>query len=1034
MTNHSALYGAVSAAVLIVLQAPAQLAATPTPKRLVADGQIIDAPSGVAVRGRKVTDLSGRGWTLDGARVEIPHTWNAQDGADGVGRPNGDSASARSYARRRGVYRRALSVSAKPGRRCFVRCLGASQKAVVKVNGTEIGRHVGAYTAFCFEATKFLKKADNVLEIEMDNLVDGDVPPVQADFTVFGGLYRGVEMIETERICIDCVTDGASGVRIDADPDTGNVVAYISVDGGTNETRRFSFPDRRLWSPEDPALYTLDITVSQGGCTDTVKVPFGFRKAEFREDGFYLNGVKRKIRGVNMHQDMANRGWAVSPARHARDIATMKEMGADGLRTAHYPHAGDTYGECDRQGLLVWCEYPNVNNFGVTETYRRRALDGVREMIAQLRNHPSIVAWSVANEYRTNSVVSHAWLKRVVGDLAAEAKRLDPSRATAAATCRSFLSDINAIPDILGFNFYPGWYRREANEMKETIDAALAETRRASIGVTEYGAGGNIDSHASPDARNAPLSPFHAEEYQAWVHRFNYEGLRDDPRVWGTFVWAMFDFGADARREGSQFGMNDKGLVCYDHETKKDAFFFYKANWTSSPVLHLVGKRAKSFTNEFMTVMAFWNGEGPVSLKVNGRDVGSLAPDEFKTAIWRGVRLEPGFNDIEVSAGGMVEKARWGRRVAASPENVPALMSPGTTKGDWESSRRPEIVRTAFEAEYGVRPVERPADLRFTEIAPAEKCFGGTAVRKRVKATFSGPGGKGSMVFSVWIPLRTDKAPVFVHSSPRPAETAADPDAPRPVYLLPAEAITRRGYAAVAYCNQDVCYDAWEGPEFHDRGVFSIYGTGHMDSRGSREWGILSAWAWGVSRIVDWIETEPLLDASKIAVVGLSRNGKAAIVAGASDPRIALTVSCCSGCGGAKLNHISLPFSESIDRIYPHHRWFARGFFDWRGRDRELPWDQHQILALVAPRLLYVSSAESDVWAGPDGEFHSARLASPAWGLYGRKGIAQDARPPRLNEPMHDGSVGYHRRAGRHAILAYDWERYMDFAERNGWK
>ena len=163
MTNHSALYGAVSAAALIMLQAPAQLAATPTPKRLVADGQIIDAPSGVAVRGRKVTDLSGRGWTLDGARVEIPHTWNAQDGADGVGRPNGDSASARSYARRRGVYRRALPVSAKPGRRCFVRCLGASQKAVVKVNGTEIGRHVGAYTAFCFEATKFLKKADNTL-------------------------------------------------------------------------------------------------------------------------------------------------------------------------------------------------------------------------------------------------------------------------------------------------------------------------------------------------------------------------------------------------------------------------------------------------------------------------------------------------------------------------------------------------------------------------------------------------------------------------------------------------------------------------------------------------------------------------------------------------------------------------------------------------------------------------------------------------------------------------------------------------------
>ena len=622
------------------------------------------APHAMAVMefmfGRVVTDLSGEGWTLDGKPVEVPHTWNAIDGADGIGerRHHANSVAAQSYSHRRGVYRRNLP-AAKAGRRYFVRFRGASQRATVRVNGTTIGHHVGAFTVFCCEATRQMKPEVNLLEVEVENIYDPDIPPASGDFTVYGGLHRGVELIETDAVCIDCTTDGADGVRLDVNPDSGEVVAFVTVDGGTNEVQRFSFPDRELWSPENPRLYEIEVAIAQGGCRDAVRKTFGFRKAEFREDGFYLNGVKRKIRGVNMHSDLDGFGWALPKGQRAKDIAMVKEMGADGLRAAHYPHDDETYAECDRQGLLVWCEYPNLGYFTPTEAYRRNAMQGIREMVAQLGAHPSIIAWSVSNEYIAGKKSPAEWLERLLREFTAEVRRLDQSRPSAAATFKPLMTAANAIPDVLGFNFYPGWYKQEPDEMPVTIDAALAETRRGMIAVTEYGAGGNADCHESPDVRNAPLGAFHSEEYQAWVHHFNYLGLKDDPRLWGTFVWCMFDFGADARREGSRFGLNDKGLVAYDHETRKDAFWFYKANWTKEPFLHLVGSRMASTTNSAVTVMAFWNGEGAVSLKVNGENRGSLQPDSVNTAIWRDVNLRSGDNEIEVSAGGMSRRAYW---------------------------------------------------------------------------------------------------------------------------------------------------------------------------------------------------------------------------------------------------------------------------------------------------------------------------------------------------------------------------------------
>ena len=374
----------------------------------------------------------------------------------------------------------------------------------------------------------------------------------------------------------------------------------------------------------------------------------------------------------------------------------------------------------------------------------------------------------------------------------------------------------------------------------------------------------------------------------------------------------------------------------------------------------------------------------------------------------------------------------------AEPKDVPPLMMTAsgesvTTVEQWEKTRRPEILETFRKNVYGVRKVERPADLAFMEIAQPEVCFGGKVLRKRVRAAFSGPGGSGQLEFSAWIPRSARKVPVFVHIAPRPAETAADPAGPRPTYLLPVERITGRGYAIVAYFNYESATDFF-GPVVATSGVFKIWGPQDASKREPSDWGILSAWAWGASRVMDWIETEPLLDARHAAVVGLSRNGKTALWTGATDQRFALTVSCCSGMGGAKLNHIRLGESENVEKIMkPAWRWFCPKFAEWIGRDREMPFDQHWLLALMAPRLLYVSSAEEDAWAGPRGEFASASLASPAWELYGKAGLV-GAGFPRSNLPLQAGNIAYHVRTGVHDITEYDWDCYMDFADGHGFR
>ena len=377
------------------------------------------------------------------------------------------------------------------------------------------------------------------------------------------------------------------------------------------------------------------------------------------------------------------------------------------------------------------------------------------------------------------------------------------------------------------------------------------------------------------------------------------------------------------------------------------------------------------------------------------------------------------------------------------PTEVPELLrcedgSEVRTVDQWEKSRRGEILSFFTKEVYGRRPVGCPENLRFEPAEADAVMMNGSAIRKRVRASWTGPRGSWSFVFTAFIPKKAADAgvrsPAFLLICNRPPDVNIDPTREKKSYFWPAEEIVDRGYAAIAFYNGDLAPDD-KCPVFTN-GVYRIYGD-----RGADTWGALSAWAWGASRVMDWIETEPALDAAHVAVVGHSRGGKTALVAGVTDSRFAMACSNDSGCSGAKLNHIDLPKSESVRIITGAFRhWFSLEYDKWADREREMPYDQHEWIALMAPRLVAIASATEDDWAGQLGEFHAARLASPAWELYGKRGLVAPENPPTVGDrpvdglAYQEGSVSYHIRPGQHTLSSYDWHRYMDFADRHGWR
>lgn len=372
--------------------------------------------------------------------------------------------------------------------------------------------------------------------------------------------------------------------------------------------------------------------------------------------------------------------------------------------------------------------------------------------------------------------------------------------------------------------------------------------------------------------------------------------------------------------------------------------------------------------------------------------------------------------------------------LAASPLPDP-LISKGGAKiasvDQWEHLRRPELLELFREHVYGRNPVERPDAFRF-EASSTGDAFDGLAICRKVNITFAGPHGELTFPLTLYIPKpdgnRVTPRGCFLLIVNRNkkiiTESGTDPQE-----FWPARAIVARGYATAAFHNGDIAPDKKE--DGFRSGVFGVFEKPDEDgvSRPGNAWGTIAAWSWGASRAIDYLVTEPALRGVPVAVAGHSRGGKAALWCGAQDERVALAISNNSGSTGAAPARITRGEQiKDINKTFPH--WFARNYHAYDDQVDALPVDQHELLALLAPRLVYVASASEDAWADPAAEFRSCVEAAPVYRLHGLADAGSDIQPE-IARPLHTGALGYHLRAGKHDLTSEDWGWFMDFTDRH---
>ena len=365
----------------------------------------------------------------------------------------------------------------------------------------------------------------------------------------------------------------------------------------------------------------------------------------------------------------------------------------------------------------------------------------------------------------------------------------------------------------------------------------------------------------------------------------------------------------------------------------------------------------------------------------------------------------------------------------------------------WEKKRKPEIKDAFEQLQYGKIPGDLPLDS--WQIAEeSDKALGGKAIRRQVVLTFRKNGMTLNSGLLIYLPKKEGKVPVFLgynfngnHAVLNDPEIIITDSWARnePSYgtinnqfteqsrgvesdLWAIERIIKSGYGVATMYYGDIDPDK---DDFSD-GIHPFFYKKGQVKPGNNEWGSIAAWAWGLSRALDYLEKDPSVDASKVIVMGHSRNGKTALWAGATDPRFAIVISNNSGCCGAALS--KRKFGETVQRInnsFPH--WFCGNFKSFNNNESSLPVDQHELIALIAPRPVYIASAAEDQWADPKGEYLGGYFASPVFKLYGKTGLTAPDMPP-VNQPVMN-TIGYHIRTGKHSVTNYDWEQYIHFAD-----
>ena len=614
-------------------------------------------------------------------RVDLPHTWNAQDALSGK----------IDYKRGIGNYEKNLFIRPEwKGKRLFIRFEGVNNIADVFINRRHIGEHRGGYGAFIFEITgKVEYGKENSILVRVNNGEQLDIMPLVGDFNFYGGIYRDVHLLITDETCISPLDYASPGVRLIQDSvshryakvraivdlsngSSGNQEVELNVrllDGqrvvkeGTknvnlsgNEVMQqeltFEIDQPHLWNGrQDPFLYQAEVTLFRNGqMVDRVTQPLGLRFYRIDPDkGFFLNGKHLPLQGVCRHQDRSEVGNALRPQHHEEDVALMLEMGVNAVRLAHYPQATYFYDLMDKNGIIVWAEIPFVGPGGYNDkgfvdlpAFRANGKEQLKELIRQHYNHPSICVWGLFNELTELGDNPVEYIK----ELNVLAHQEDTTRPTTSASNQ--MGDLNLITDAIAWNRYDGWYGGTPADLGKWLDRMHKDHPEICIAISEYGAGASIYHQQDSLVKTVPTSWWHPENWQTYYHIENWKTISSRPYVWGSFVWNMFDFGAAHRTEGDRPGINDKGLVTFDRKVRKDAFYFYKANWNrEEPMLYLTGKRNTVRTQRLQTITAFTNLSG-AELFVNGKSYGKAIPDSYAILEWKNVELEPGENEIKV--------------------------------------------------------------------------------------------------------------------------------------------------------------------------------------------------------------------------------------------------------------------------------------------------------------------------------------------------------------------------------------------------
>lgn len=614
-------------------------------------------------------------------RVDLPHTWNAQDALSGK----------IDYKRGIGNYEKNLFIRPEwKGKRLFIRFEGVNNIADVFINRRHIGEHRGGYGAFIFEITgKVEYGKENSILVRVNNSEQLDIMPLVGDFNFYGGIYRDVHLLITDETCISPLDYASPGVRLIQDSvshryakvraivdlsngSSGNQEVELNVrllDGqrvvkeGTknvnlsgNEVMQqeltFEIDQPHLWNGrQDPFLYQAEVTLFRNGqMVDRVTQPLGLRFYRIDPDkGFFLNGKHLPLQGVCRHQDRSEVGNALRPQHHEEDVALMLEMGVNAVRLAHYPQATYFYDLMDKNGIIVWAEIPFVGPGGYNDkgfvdlpAFRANGKEQLKELIRQHYNHPSICVWGLFNELTELGDNPVEYIKK----LNVLAHQEDTTRPTTSASNQ--MGDLNFITDAIAWNRYDGWYGGTPADLGKWLDRMHKDHPKICIAISEYGAGASIYHQQDSLVKTVPTSWWHPENWQTYYHIENWKTISSRPYVWGSFVWNMFDFGAAHRTEGDRPGINDKGLVTFDRKVRKDAFYFYKANWNrEEPMLYLTGKRNTVRTQRLQTITAFTNQAG-AELFVNGKSYGKTTPDSYAILEWKNVELQPGENEIKV--------------------------------------------------------------------------------------------------------------------------------------------------------------------------------------------------------------------------------------------------------------------------------------------------------------------------------------------------------------------------------------------------